>query len=222
MNKKKASPIACIFDMDGVLVDTARYHFLSWIKLAEQLNFELPHKVDEELKGLSRMKSLDIVLKAGGITAREEEKEEFCRLKNEWFLQSLVGVGDIILPGVTDFLQLLKELEVPLAVGSASENPKFILKELKMTDYFVSIVDGLMVRQTKPDPEVFLNAARDLQCSPAKIIVFEDSVKGLTAAKAGGFNTVGMGSPDILKEADLVLPNLQGVGLEEITSVLGL
>lgn len=223
MNKKQAPSIACIFDMDGVLVDTAKYHFLSWVKLAEHLNFSLSSELDEELKGMSRMKSLDLVLNSGRISASDQEKIEYARLKNEWFLQSLVGIGDeVVLPGVIEFLQELKALQIPIAVGSASENPIFILKEVKMDHYFVSIVDGLMVRQTKPDPEVFLNAARDLQYPPAKIIVFEDSAKGLMAAKAGGFHTVGIGSPDVLQEADLVLPNLKGVGLEEITSVLGL
>jgi len=215
--------LACIFDLDGVLVDTARYHFLSWIKLSNALNFEIDPLIEEELKGISRMRSLEIVLKAGGVEATEAEKVRYAEQKNKWYLESLVGLSDkVILPGVIELLEELKELGIKMAVGSSSKNAAFLLEGLEMTEYFVSIVDGLKVLHDKPHPEVFLNAARDLQMAPEKIIVFEDSIKGLKAAITGGFLHVGIGNPKILEEASHVIPNFQKIKFRDITMALGL
>lgn len=223
MDTKDTAILACIFDLDGVLVDTAKYHFRSWIKLAETLGFEIQPELEEELKGISRMKSLEIVLKAGGIQADEEEKILYAKQKNDWYLESLENLSDeVILPGVIDFLDHLRDEGIPMAVGSASKNATFVLNQLNMTDYFVTIVDGTMVRQSKPDPEVFLNAARDLQYPPDKIIVFEDSAKGLVAAHKGGFHTIGIGDPEKLKEAAVVIPNFQKMKFNKLTMALEL
>ncbi len=200
-----------IFDLDGVIVDTAKYHFLSWVRLADKLGFELNTQVEERLKGISRMDSLNIVLEEGGIEATEDEKIQLAKQKNDWYLESLKDLDDsVVLEGVIPFLESLKAEGIPLAVGSASRNATRILHKLEMQHYFRSIVDGNMVIKTKPDPEVFINAARDLQFREDHCIVFEDSKKGIKAAKTGGFKVIGIGKKDVLTEADTVIEHFIG------------
>ncbi len=210
-----------IFDLDGVLVDTAKYHFKSWIKLSAELGFELTPVVEEKLKGISRMDSLNIVLESGGISCSEEEKKAMAEKKNTWYLDSLEGLdNDVILEGVLSFLDAVKSHNIPMAVGSASKNATTILSRLDMTDYFVSIIDGNHVQKTKPDPEVFVNAARDLQLEEASCLVFEDSQKGILAAKTGGFRVIGIGEKTALKEAEAVISGFQGVKVEDVMALL--
>ena len=211
-----------IFDLDGVLVDTAKYHFRSWIKTSEYLGFKLNPNLEEQLKGISRMDSLQIVLDSVGLLKSEAEKIELARLKNDWYLESLKQVNDsVILPGVKDFIGDLSQKGIPMAVGSASKNASRILKKLNLSRFFVSIVDGNLVKHTKPHPEVFLNAARDLQIPEDECLVFEDSQKGLLAAKAGGFHSVGIGDIDVLKEADIVISGFNGISFGEILTNMG-
>jgi len=207
-----------IFDLDGVLVDTAKYHFRSWIRLSRELGFELDHKVEERLKGISRMDSLEIVLAEGGITNfNQEEKERLTAQKNTWYLESLEGLDrDVILDGVITFLEKLKAKKIPIAVGSASRNATTILHKLDMAHYFVSIVDGNHVIHTKPNPEVFINAARDLQLSEKDCTVFEDSQKGIKAAKEGGFRVIGVGDEKNLNEAEFVIKGFEGLEVADI------
>lgn len=210
-----------IFDLDGVIVDTARYHFMSWKKLAGTLGFDLDDKIEERLKGISRMHSLEIVLDAGKIESSQEEKVKMAAQKNDWYLDSLKDVDDsVVLPGVFPFLEGLKTGGYKLAVGSASKNATTLLTRLDMTDYFVTIIDGNMVEKTKPDPEVFINAARDLQIREDHCMVFEDSVKGIKAAIKGGFNVIGIGQETILGEADAVIPSFLDHDYESIISLL--
>ncbi len=211
-----------IFDLDGVLVDTAKYHFRSWIRISEHLGFKLNPNLEEQLKGISRMDSLNIVLDSEGISKSEDEKLELAKMKNDWYLQSLEDLNDsVVLPGVKEFLNELSEMGIAMAVGSASKNATRILHKLDMASYFVSIVDGNLVEQTKPHPEVFLNAARDLQLPENECLVFEDSQKGLIAAKAGGFYSVGIGDEEVLKEADLVISGFDGRRFAEILTNMG-
>lgn len=213
---------ACIFDLDGVLVDTARYHFKSWVKLCDELlGFSLDIKIEEQLKGISRMDSLNIVLSQGGIQKTEEEKKALTKIKNDWYLESLKNLDNsVVLPGVIPFLNTLKADGIPLAVGSASRNARTILTKLGMDKYFVSIVDGNDVIHTKPNPEVFINAARNLQLAESSCVVFEDSKKGLQAAKTGGFRTVGIGHEEVLTEAEAVIPNFKIQNFQSILSLL--
>jgi len=212
---------ACIFDLDGVLVDTAKYHFNSWVRLADKLGFSLEAELEEQLKGISRMASLDIVLEHGGKQADEEERLSLATLKNQWYVESLLNVGEeVILPGVVEFINQLKTENVAIAVGSASKNAKTVLSKLGLDSQFVSIVDGNDVDKSKPDPEVFLNAARDLQYAESDCIVFEDSKKGLIAAKKGGFRAVGVGKEEILGEADFVINGFENIDYGQILSKL--
>jgi len=209
-----------IFDLDGVLVDTAKYHFKSWEKIADSLGFEIEKEIEEQLKGISRMDSLEIVLNQGGINCSPEEKIELAEKKNNWYLESLKDLDDsVVLPGVTPFLDGLRSLKVPLAVGSASKNATLILERLAMTFYFVCVIDGTMVTKTKPDPEVFINASRNLQLKESDCIVFEDSQKGIVAAKTGGFKVIGIGQPSNLDKADAVIPDFRG---QDYLSILAL
>ncbi len=210
---------ACIFDMDGVLVDTADYHFETWRRLAEKLGFVLGDNMREQLKGISRMASLAIVLEYGGIKVSENEQKKLADLKNKWYIESLDEVSHkVVLPGVINFLHSLREMGVECAVGSASRNAAITLKSLELDDLFVSIVDGNDVIHTKPNPEVFKNAARDLQYKESDCIVFEDSQKGVKAAKEGGFNCVGIGDKNSLKAADIVISGLEAANYSHIVS----
>jgi len=210
-----------IFDLDGVLIDTAKYHFRSWIKLADTLGFTLNDKIEEQLKGISRMNSLEIVLKQGNITCSEEEKIKMAAQKNDWYLESLSDVDDkVILDGVIPFIEYSAAKNIPMAVGSASKNASFLLEKLGMTHYFKSIVDGNMVRKTKPDPEVFINAARNLQLREEHCMIFEDSNKGIQAALTGGFQVIGIGKRENLAEAHEVIPSFVGHNYDSVVALL--
>jgi len=179
MNKK-----AFLFDLDGVIVDTAKYHFLAWQKLANQLGIEFTPEHNEELKGVSRVRSLEIILELGNIQASQEDKNKWLIQKNEEYLSYLVDMDESeILPGVLPVLHYLKDHNQLIALGSASKNARPILEKTGILHLFDAIVDGNDVSNAKPDPEVFLRAAQLLNVSNENSIVFEDSVAGIQAAK---------------------------------------
>ena len=197
MNKK-----AFIFDLDGVIVDTARYHFLAWQKLAQELGIEFTPEHNEGLKGVSRVRSLDIILELGGVDAVQEDKNKWLLQKNEDYLTYLVDIDENeILPGVLRVLKQLKESNQLIALGSASKNARPILEKTGILLYFDAIVDGNDVSNAKPDPEVFLQAARLLNASNENSIVFEDSVAGIQAANSAKMMSIGIGNAAILHEA---------------------
>jgi beta-phosphoglucomutase len=196
---------AFIFDLDGVIVDTARYHFLAWQKLAQELGIEFTPEHNEELKGVSRVRSLDIILEIGKVTASQEDKNRWLIQKNEDYLSYLKNIDNSeILPGVMPILQFLKEKKQPIALGSASKNARPILEKTGIIHYFDAIVDGNDVTNAKPDPEVFLRAAKLLGATPENAIVFEDSVAGVQAANIGNMTSVGIGEETILHEAKYI------------------
>ena len=198
-----------IFDLDGVLVDTAKYHFQAWRGLAGQLGFELPDQVNEWLKGVSRQQSLEIVLQYGQVTCDESRKQELARQKNDWYVQSLKQLDSTaILPGVKEYLRWLRTRNVRIALGSASSNARMILERTGLVDYFDAIVDGTDQLPAKPEPDVFLLAAQKLTLSPEQCVVFEDSVVGITAARSAGMLAVGIGPPAELAQADLIIRSL--------------
>jgi beta-phosphoglucomutase len=193
---------AFIFDLDGVIVDTAKYHFLAWRKIADQLGIEFTHEHNELLKGVSRVRSLDIILELGNVDASQEEKNKWLVQKNEDYLSYLVDMDDSeILPGVMPILNFLKEKNQLIALGSASKNARPILEKTGILSFFDAIVDGNDVSNAKPDPEVFLMAAKLLNVKPENSVVFEDSVAGIQAANIGGMTSVGIGEKSILHEA---------------------
>jgi len=197
MNKK-----AFIFDLDGVIVDTARYHFLAWQKIAAELGVEFTPEHNEELKGVSRVRSLEIILKLGNIQASEENKNKWLKQKNEDYLSYIENMNESeILPGVLNILEFIKQKKQFIALGSASKNARPILEKVKILHLFDAIVDGNDVTNAKPDPEVFTRAAKMLNVSNENSIVFEDSVAGIQAANIANMTSIGIGDEKILHEA---------------------
>ena len=193
---------AFIFDLDGVIVDTAKYHYLAWKKIANELGIEFTHEHNELLKGVSRVRSLDIILSLGEVEASQAQKDEWLTQKNEEYLSYLVDMDQSeILPGVMKVLEFLKANQQPIALGSASKNARPILEKTGILSYFDVIVDGNDVSNAKPDPEVFLQAAQKLGISNENSIVFEDSVAGIQAANIATMTSIGIGDAAILNEA---------------------
>ena len=196
---------AFIFDLDGVIVDTAKYHFSAWQKIASELGIEFTPEHNEKLKGVSRIRSLDLILELGNIQASQEDKNKWLVQKNEDYLSYLVNMNfNEILPGVVPILQFLKDNSQGIALGSASKNARPILEKTGIISYFDAIVDGNDVTNAKPDPEVFLQAAKLLNTSNENSIVFEDSVAGIQAANTAKMISVGIGDETVLHEAKYI------------------
>ena len=199
---------AFIFDLDGVIVDTAKFHYLAWKELANELGFEFTEEQNEDLKGVSRVASLEILLNIGKIKLSNERKEKLLKEKNEQYLGYIEKMGqDEILPGIKKILRYLKENEIPFSLGSASKNARLILRILGLYDLFDAIVDGNDVSSAKPDPEVFLIAAEKLNKDPHDCIVIEDAQAGIQAANNACMISVGIGNKKVLNEASFVLNN---------------
>ncbi|WP_254411685.1 beta-phosphoglucomutase [Dyadobacter diqingensis] len=208
---------ACLFDLDGVIVDTAKYHYLAWRQLANQLGFDLTLEQNELLKGISRMESLDIVLGIGGVQLDEEEKSKLAAEKNVRYLELCKQITpDDALPGVRGFLDELRADAIKVGLGSASKNARTILTNLDMLTYFDTIVDGNRVTKGKPDPQVFLMGAEDLSVAPEHCIVFEDAVAGIQSGNAAGMLTIGIGEQSVLNEADIVIKGFDGVSVDDL------
>jgi beta-phosphoglucomutase len=191
-----------IFDLDGVIVDTAKYHFLAWKKIATELGIDFTLEHNELLKGVSRVRSLDIILELGNVEASQQDKDKWLIQKNEEYLSYLVDMNETeILPGVMKVLKFLKANKQPIALGSASKNARPILEKTGILSFFDAIVDGNDVVNAKPDPEVFLHAARLLEVANEDSIVFEDSVAGIQAANIAKMLSIGIGHEETLYEA---------------------
>lgn len=214
---------ACLFDLDGVIVDTAKYHFIAWREIANELGFEFTEQENERLKGVSRMSSLDILLEVGGIDLNNEQKEILATQKNENYVSYIKKMDESeILPGVIDFLKNIRRAGVKIALGSASKNAPLILEKIGLTSYFDAIIDGNKVSKAKPDPEVFLKGAQALNVVPENCVVFEDAAAGVEAAKNGKMKCVGIGSPEVLKKADFVMAGFSGFNYEKLKTAINL
>ena len=191
-----------IFDLDGVIVDTAKYHYLAWRNLAEELGFEFTEEQNELFKGVSRKRCLEILLEIGNIKASQEDFDRWMVEKNEDYLRYIEKMNaSEILSEVPRVLEFLKERNIPIALGSASKNARPILEKVELLHYFDAIVDGNNVTKAKPDPEVFLIAADKLGVSPENCVVFEDAVAGIEAANAAEMVSIGIGDDKVLSEA---------------------
>ncbi|WP_136608845.1 beta-phosphoglucomutase [Paenibacillus dokdonensis] len=198
-----------IFDLDGVIVDTAKYHFLAWRELAKELGFEFTEEHNERLKGVSRMESLRILLEIGGVQATETEQLRMAQEKNDRYVKYISQLDESeLLPGVRPYLTGLRERGVGIALGSASKNAEFILERLQIASLFDVVIDGNRVSKAKPDPEVFVKGCEALGLDPSHCVVFEDAAAGVQAGKAAGCGVVGIGRPEILSEADRVVSGL--------------
>jgi beta-phosphoglucomutase len=214
---------ACIFDLDGVIVDTAHYHFLAWKRLAKELHIELTEEINERLKGVSRMHSLEIILSLGGISLSEHEKENLANKKNGWFVDYLERMApEEIFPGVKQLIKELRARGIKVALASSSKNAKTVIQLLHIQNDFDAVVDGTMTVNSKPHPEIFLLAASKLEVEPKHCLVFEDAEAGVEAALAAGMKCVGIGSPEQLHKANKVISKtgeFQLSGLKELETV---
>ena len=209
---------AVIFDLDGVITDTAVYHYESWFKIGQKFGYELTLEDNEKLKGVSRSESLELILKWSGQTLNPQDKEALLVEKNQHYLELIARLSaSDILPGVIDFLDDLDLNSCLKAVGSSSKNAISILDKLGLINRFNTIIDGNQVNFTKPDPEVFIKASESLKVSPQSCLVIEDALAGIKAAKSAGMKCIGIGHD--LKEADLILPDLIGLKFTTLKNI---
>jgi beta-phosphoglucomutase len=208
---------ACIFDLDGVIVDSAKYHFMAWKRLTDDLGIKFTEEDNERLKGVSRMVSLDIILDIGRKKLTGARKKELAALKNKWYVEyiSRMSPGDI-LPGTMEFIYELKKKKIRIALASASRNTPMILERVGMNKDFDAVADGNTVEKTKPDPEVFLKAAAMLGVENARCVVFEDAVAGVEAALSAGMVCIGIGNKNVLQNAHMVIRGLYEMDINKL------
>ncbi len=206
---------AFIFDLDGVLTDTAEYHFLAWKRLADEEGLPFSREDNEHLRGVSRRASLDLILK--GQKVPEKKIEEMMERKNGYYRSYLETVSEKdLLPGTVDLLDRLKKKRFRLALASASKNAQTVIDKLGIGEYFEVVADGNSVEKTKPAPDLFLYAAEQLKLKPQVCLVVEDAEAGITAARAAGMHTIGIGPKERVGAADYVYHSVAAIKLEEI------
>ncbi len=204
-----------IFDLDGVLTDTAEYHFLSWKRLAEEEKINFTREDNEKLRGLSRMKSLDIFL--GDLEVSEAEKKELAKRKNGYYQNYIEKINeDDLLPGVKPLLEQLKEREFLLAVASSSKNARNVIHNLGIEDLFQVISDGNSVEKTKPPPDLFLHTARELGLKPEECVVVEDAESGVKGALKAGMTVIGIGPEERVGQADYCFNSIDEIDIKNI------
>lgn len=207
---------AVVFDLDGVLTDSAKYHYQAWKMLADKLGIPFDEEYNEKLKGVSRMESLELILQNGNAQDKytQEEKVAMATEKNEFYKQLLHQITpEDVLPGIHDFLEQLKAAGIKTAVASVSHNAPFILERLELDKYFDYICDAAQVPRAKPFPDIFLSAAQNLGVDPANCIGVEDAQAGIQAINAAGMMSVGVGTESQMQEAKLILPSTAKLGL---------
>lgn len=216
MNKK-----GFIFDLDGVIVDTAKYHFLAWKKLANSIGVQFTEIQNEQLKGVSRVKSLEKILEWGDKSLNNEDFMNLMSTKNDDYLSYISNMNeDEILTDVPKILNYLIDHEQGIALGSASKNARAILEKVNLLTKFGGIVDGNDVIKGKPNPEVFLKAAKKLHLEPKNCIVFEDAVAGIQAANSANMTSIGIGDESILSEADYVFKDFTQISTDFIKELI--
>ena len=210
-----------IFDLDGVIVDTAKYHYLAWKKLANELGFEFTKEQNELFKGVSRKRCLEILLEIGKLEATQKQFDTWMIEKNADYLAYIDNMDESeILPEVPKILEFLKGYDIPIALGSASKNARPILEKVGLLSYFDIIVDGNNVLKAKPDPEVFLLAAKQLGVDANDCIVFEDAVAGIQAANSANMISIGIGDYKILNEAKFNFQNFTQISIKFIQGLI--
>lgn len=209
-----------VFDLDGVLTDTANYHYEAWKKMAhDELGIDITPELNEQLKGVSRMDSLNIILKFGHKENdyTEDQKAKFANDKNDYYLKLIQNMTPAdILPGVKPFLDDVKNAGYKMAIASASKNAPTILRQLDLTGYFSGIVDPSTLKHGKPDPEIFMKAAASINTPDAECVGFEDAKVGIEGINAAGQFSVGIGDPKILDQADLNFTSTAELSLPKI------
>jgi beta-phosphoglucomutase len=212
---------AFIFDLDGVIVDTAKYHYKAWKTLANKLGFDFTEHDNERLKGVSRVRSLEILLEIGGKNFDEQTKKELATQKNTEYVEYISQMTPAeILPGVTEFLKSAQTEGLKIVLGSASKNAPLILDKIGLTHFFDAIIDGNKVVNAKPDPEVFVKGAAAVNVNLTECIVFEDAVAGIEAAKNAEMKAIGIGTPEILGNADVVVPGFKNLMATDVINMV--
>ena len=206
-----------IFDLDGVITDTGNQHFESWKKVCKSLNYNLTHKKNRELKGVSRIKSLKKIGNWADLKFTKQKFNELLIQKNKIYLEKISQINNSdIIDGVYDFITNAKKHNHLIALYSSSKNANFILEKLKIKTLFDAIVDGNNVKKSKPDPEGFLIAAKLTNTNPLDCVVFEDSQAGITAANLVNMKTIGIGKLNELKDANRVYEKFNQINLQEL------
>jgi beta-phosphoglucomutase len=204
-----------IFDLDGVLTDTAEYHYRGWKRLADEIGIPFTREENEALRGIPRRESLLLILKEREFS--EEQILEMMERKNRYYLEFIRDITPRdLLPGARELLEEIRAAGLKSALGSASKNAPEVIRRLGITDLLDAVADGHSVRLQKPAPDLFLYAARRLGLRPSECVVAEDAAAGIEAARAGGFRSIGLGPRERVVMADLVLPSLDGVHLNEL------
>lgn len=210
-----------IFDLDGVLTDTAEYHFRGWKRLADELGIPFTREDNEALRGIPRRESLLLILKEREFS--EEQILEMMERKNRYYLEFIHDITPRdVLPGARELLEEIRVAGLKSALGSASKNAAEVIQRLGIADLLDAVADGHSVERQKPAPDLFLHAASLLELSPSECVVVEDAAAGIEAARAGGFLSIGVGPRERLREADLVLPNLDGIHLQDLLDRLNM
>jgi beta-phosphoglucomutase len=212
---------ACIFDLEGIIINTSKYHFLAWKRLAMELGFDLSFEQNQKMAGLGSMNSVELLLEMGGIKMEDGEKYAAVNKKNFWyqsFIQKLTA--DEILPGVYEFLIELKTNHILLGLGSANRSTKMILQRLELYNLFNTIIDWTVALKIKPDPEIFLKVLEDLNVKSSDCLVFESSAPGIEASHKSGILCIGVGNPNELKSADFVIPGFDAIEWSDILKML--
>jgi beta-phosphoglucomutase len=208
-----------IFDLDGVLTDTAEYHYRGWKRLAEEEGIPFTRADNESLRGIPRRESLMLILK--GRTDSEEKILEMMQRKNNYYLEFIREVSPRdLLPGARELLEEIRHAGLKSALGSASKNAPEVVQRLGIADLLDAVADGNSVERQKPAPDLFLHAASQLGLKPEECVVVEDAAAGIEAARAGGFHSVGLGPQERVGNADVVLMSLQDVHLQHLLDLL--
>lgn len=203
---------AALFDMDGVIVDTSKYHYITWKMVADNLGIYFDEVINERLKGVSRMESLEIILERSDRIYSQSEKIELTEYKNGEYLKVIANLdASEILPGVVGFIEKLRMKNIKTAVCSSSKSAKYIIGKLGLGHLFDEVIGGDDISKTKPDPEVFMLAANRFSLKAEDCVVFEDAYSGVQAAKAAGMTAIGLGDMNQLSNADIVFDGLEGV-----------
>lgn len=209
---------AVLFDLDGVLVSTDEYHYQSWKKISAEEGFNFfDHEFNHKFRGIARMECVEILTRASGKTFSLKQKQEIADRKNRYFVESLSSVTpEALLPGALHILQELKNRGIKTAVASNSRNAVTIIRQVQIEKLLDAIIDGYQIENSKPDPEVFLLAAKNVGIPPAQCLVVEDAIAGIESARRAGMNVLGIGTKERLPNADIVIPNLSAIAVDEL------